>query len=192
MTEYPNYSSQKHKKLVTIEPLTEEDIDALIDLKHASWVDTYPNPELGITVAMIENYLNKTSREAKIKKQKLLLEDKINKRHILRVDRELAGVIGFKLKDQNIGQISEIYLHPDFIGKGGYGSKLMNFAIAELQKLGATSIFVEVAEYNLRAINFYKKFNFEFTTKIPKATDRGDFIIPKIRMDLRFKSIQAI
>lgn len=60
---------------------------------------------------------------------------------------------------ENCGEIVSIYFLPEYIGKG-YGKKLMNAVIAELEKFGFHDIFLWVLEDNKRARAFYEKFGF--------------------------------
>ena len=61
----------------------------------------------------------------------------------------------------NSGEIAAIYLLPEYWGEG-YGGNLMNFSLDFLSGAGYESIAIWVLEENNRAINFYKKYGFDF------------------------------
>ena len=87
----------------------------------------------------------------------------LNDTFILLKSNELLGVIVFKWEG-DIGKIGQLYLDPDFTNQG-YGGKLLRFSINELLKQQVKKIVLEVIDYNTRAINFYKKFDFEVVGK---------------------------
>ena len=66
---------------------------------------------------------------------------------------------------EGFGEIISIYFLPEYIGKG-YGAKLLEYAVSELEKLGYNKIFLWVLEDNTRAVNFYERFGFIRTTDI--------------------------
>lgn len=57
------------------------------------------------------------------------------------------------------GEIISIYLLPEYMGKG-YGEKLLNAALDELNKRGYKKIYLWVLEENSRARAFYEKMGF--------------------------------
>jgi len=60
---------------------------------------------------------------------------------------------------QGWGEISSIYLLPDYIGKG-YGKILMGTALSELKRQGFETVFLWVLEENRRARDFYERYGF--------------------------------
>lgn len=88
-------------------------------------------------------------------------------------------------KDDSVGEVWGIYIHPDYWGKG-YGSKLFDFSISELRKRGYKEITLWVFEKNQRARTFYEKKGFSFDgTK--KEIDPGEKLI-EIRYSLTINS----
>lgn len=57
------------------------------------------------------------------------------------------------------GEIISIYFLPEYIGKG-YGEKLLNAVVNELERLGYRDIFLWALEENDRARKFYEKEGF--------------------------------
>ncbi|MDR1132204.1 MAG: GNAT family N-acetyltransferase, partial [Oscillospiraceae bacterium] len=57
------------------------------------------------------------------------------------------------------GELVSLYLLPEYFGRG-YGTKLLNAALAGLSDLGYKDIFLWVLEENLRAVHFYEKYGF--------------------------------
>ncbi len=63
---------------------------------------------------------------------------------------------------QGDGEISAIYLHPQF-WRMGLGSKLCLTALTELKRLGYQKVFLWVLEANSQARKFYEALGFEAT-----------------------------
>ena len=60
---------------------------------------------------------------------------------------------------QDVGEIISLYLFPNFIGKG-YGRRLLETVISELEKQGYREVFLWVLEENARARTFYENCGF--------------------------------
>lgn len=78
---------------------------------------------------------------------------------VIEKENEIIGYIGgyFYLEDGEILNflIDEKYQHL------GYGSALFNSLLLEAKQKGAQKVTLEVKNNNYKALNFYKKFNFE-------------------------------
>ena len=68
--------------------------------------------------------------------------------------------------DDQTGEVSAIYLLPEFLSKG-YGKKLMDFGIGRLKALGYTRAVLWVLRDNPRARTFYEKYGF-----VPDGAER--------------------
>lgn len=64
--------------------------------------------------------------------------------------------------DKSMGEISAIYLHPDY-WRMGLGSQLCKAALAELKNMGYKTVALWVLEDNQQARGFYEAFGFELT-----------------------------
>lgn len=67
--------------------------------------------------------------------------------------------------DQTHGEISAIYLHPDFWRKG-LGTRLSHAALLELKQMGFNEIFLWVLEENNQARRFYESIGFSSTNSV--------------------------
>lgn len=65
-------------------------------------------------------------------------------------------------KEHTFGEISAIYLHPDYWRKG-LGTQLCRAALAELIKLGYKKVGLWVLEDNTQARKFYEALGFELS-----------------------------
>ena len=63
------------------------------------------------------------------------------------------------LKNQNVGEITAIYIDPNIIGTG-IGALLFEEGLQHLANLGYSKVALWVLEKNQLGIDFYKKFNF--------------------------------
>ena len=79
-------------------------------------------------------------------------------------DGQRAGIIVVgKARDkdegEDTGEVSAIYLLPEFLSKG-YGKKLMDFGLQRLKDLGFGKAVIWVLKDNERARTFYEKYGF--------------------------------
>lgn len=73
-------------------------------------------------------------------------------------------------------KVEMLFLDPEYFGKG-FGQKLLNFAIKELNVNS-----VDVNEQNTKALKFYQKFGFEIFERTDKDDQGKDY--PLLRMKL--------
>lgn len=80
-------------------------------------------------------------------------------------DGRIVGIVCFcrsRMEEfPDWGEISAIYLLPEYIGKG-YGRAMIEAAIAELRVMGYHKFFLWVFEDNARGRLFYEKTGFSF------------------------------
>jgi ribosomal protein S18 acetylase RimI-like enzyme len=128
-----------------------------------TWLATYPNAELGVSYEGVRQRVEGLKGEKVAKKIdgwreriKTAGED-----HAVFVARDHDRIVGFVTPGNIEGQrrIGALYVLPDAQGLG-VGSKLLEKA---LEWNGDSEIYLHVAEYNDKAVNFYQKFGFELT-----------------------------
>ena len=129
-----------------------------IEVQYKTWLATYPNQKLGITVDDIE-YRNKDafSGERLKKREKLITNPEPNEKYIIAKDENKVVGICYGIVKEDRNQLQAIYILPEYQGKG-VGTKLWNEIILFLDR--TKDIYVEVADYNEKAIGFYKKLGF--------------------------------
>lgn len=130
-----------------------DDAKDIINVYYKTWLDTYPNDDLGITKDDIEDkYKNSfTEENINIQKERILNLPKNQKRFVAIIDDSIVGVSSV-IRDENFNQLKTIYVLPEYQDKG-VGKKLW----------GAMKIFIDfnkdttvnVATYNKKAIGFY-------------------------------------
>lgn len=77
------------------------------------------------------------------------------------------------------GELVSLYLLPEFTGKG-YGKKLFNCVIKELETSGFTNIYLWVLEANGAARKFYESQGFEFSGDWQQITI-ADTVLTELR-----------
>lgn len=156
------------------------------NVRRKTWLATYPNEELGITVEDIESEFAKypDTEEGRVKLRedhKKYYLDPNFKYLVAKEGKEVIGFfIGKKSKDSN--RLLAIYVLPEYQGKG-VGSGLMKKGMEWFGD--SKDIYVNLASYNKNAKVFYKNFGFIETGK--DATDAHNplptgKIIPEIEM----------
>ncbi|MBI2785677.1 MAG: GNAT family N-acetyltransferase [Legionella longbeachae] len=95
---------------------------------------------------------------------------------VMEIDNQIIGfasICAFDA-DNSMGEISAIYLHPDY-WRMGFGTKLCQAAISELANLGYSKILLWVFEANIQAQKFYDSLGFSAanSTKLEEFYDGG-------------------
>lgn len=169
--------------MVTISVGKITDNDDIRKIRRETWFDTYPNPELGITVEDLESEFSETPKQAieNRKQAEKWFNDPVNRYLVARDNGKIVGFfIGRKNPDYN--RIMAIYVLPSHQRKG-IGAVLMDQGMEWLGN--DKDVLVNVASYNLKAQDFYRKFGFELTGK--DVTDRHNplpsgKVIPEVEM----------
>jgi ribosomal protein S18 acetylase RimI-like enzyme len=159
---------------------TPEDASGIQIVQRETWLNSYPNSELGITKEDLEAKMNNNLEERTERRVKRIREDQST--HIW-VAKNKERVIGFievvKLEEMN--KIGALYILPEY-QRRELGKQLMKKA---LDWLGSEKkISLEVVTYNQKAIDFYKSFEFvengetiNEAAKLPSGK-----VLPEIRM----------
>jgi ribosomal protein S18 acetylase RimI-like enzyme len=179
----PSKESATHVEITDTNP---EDALGITTVLYKAWLATYPNEEAGITVEDIEDsYKDRFTEEAIQKVTKVLENIPSNeKRLVARADNKVVGMSRIIKYDEN-NKLQTIYVLPEYQGKG-VGTALWQEAAKFIDPSKDT--FLEVAEYNENAINFYKKLGFEDTGKRLKDERfrmKSGSIITEMEMVLR-------
>jgi len=148
---------------MTIEKATIADIKGTQQVIYKTWLATYPNEELGITVLDIEERFKHMLSDFVIKKR---TDDLLNltEQQLFLVAKDQDTVIGFcKVeKTEAHNELKAIYVLPEY-QRQGVGTKFWLRAMEFFDK--GKNIIVQVATYNEKAIRFYKKLGFVDTGK---------------------------
>ena len=152
--------------MIQVRMTTETDLDDIARVRETSWIATYPNEEHGITELIIRRrLLNKTvpvDREERARNlsNAIANENKLN----LIVTIDGGAVIGFLFgeKFETYNELHAMYIEPDHQRKGA-GHALMKHFVGWCDSTKNTKL--HVVQYNVRAIEFYKKWGFEISEK---------------------------
>ena len=169
-----------------IEQPIQADAKELAEVHNQSWLETYPNEELGITEDFIDNWTSGRLTEDGLKRREAAIQSsRDSSTYFLRVARNEAGkIVGFvdgRIKD------GEWWLDGLYTLKNTHGTDLGKLLLgAYLTWAEGHDILLTVATYNERAKAFYRKIGF-----IEKpGTERtfGDTPIPVIDMVCKVSS----
>ncbi|MGM0482899.1 MAG: GNAT family N-acetyltransferase [Patescibacteria group bacterium] len=152
------------KEEIRIDRSTPEDARGITEVFYRAWLNTYPNEEHGITVDDVEDkFKDSFTEEAIVKREEAIRNVKDNeKRFTLKDGERVVGAIQVVIKsDRNV--LGAIYILPEY-QRTGLGLLLWEEAKKNLDPKKRTT--VEVASYNTKAINFYKKLGFRETGKV--------------------------
>tara|TARA_B100000686_G_C16622561_1_gene880045 strand:- start:419 stop:952 length:534 start_codon:yes stop_codon:yes gene_type:complete len=172
---------------VKISPASVNDVVDIQELLRTTWLSTYPNKEHGITKKHIQQLVKSITSQEVIQKKQMLVADMPSHVH-LSVAKQGEGVVGICAgsKMENRAHLKSLYIHPDMQGKG-VGTLLWNEF--KSWSAGSQEVYLHVATYNYKAINFYQKMGFVDTGK-RFIEDRYTFLdgksIPQVEMKYYF------
>jgi len=140
------------------------DASGIVEVSKITWLATYPNKKLGITVYDLKQ---KTSIEQeKIKRwRKNIKENKKRRTWVAKDNKKIVGFCGAS-RENGINEIGAIYLLSQYQGQG-IGKKLIKKAFVWLGK--RKDITVKVVRYNKQAIDFYKLVGFKKVGNVKKS-----------------------
>lgn len=170
------------KTSLTITEPTAEDLVPISEVFRITWLATYPNTEAGITEEDILD-IDFQSLAVVARRKKAIANADPNK-HFL-VARDGERVVGVCMVSTN--QIRALYVLPTHQSRG-IGAALLKKA---LTWFGNKNIFVNVATYNKRAIEFYTKHGFVATSRTVRskaAVLPSGKVIPEIEMVKRYNA----
>ena len=137
---------------------TIEDARGTIEVQYKAWLTTYPNEKVGITVEDIENrYKNAFTGERLEKRKRIIENPEPNEKYIIAKDEDKVVGMCYGIVKEDRNQLQAIYILPEYQGKS-IGTKLWNGILPFFDKSKDT--YVEVADYNEKAVGFYGKLGF--------------------------------
>jgi diamine N-acetyltransferase len=170
------------KNTVNIEDSTPDDVLGIRDVQKITWLDTYPNSDLGVTEKDVESYFDIDQAEEKrtLENLKKAYSDPNQHRWIAKNGKKIVGFCA-AFKGESAHRIAAIYILPLFQGEG-LGKKLMKRALLWLGN--KKDIYVNLASYNTKALKFYERFGFAKTGKnaVSTVTLPSGKILPEVEM----------
>lgn len=184
---------ETEKFLLYIREARAEDAAEMVHLRYETWLATYPNAQHGITRADIEDYFADKLTDAGIAEAAAEIGTYETKRMIL---------AGF---DHGTGKMVAMCRGLKAVGRGEPNKLCALYVVSEYQSCGVgramwsylyknhfnpySCTITHVAQYNMRAINFYvKKLAFHRTdspvTRDPRWKMKSGNIIPDIELCL--------
>jgi GNAT superfamily N-acetyltransferase len=144
-------------KEITVRPFQPTDNLVCDKLVSYSWMKTYPNSELGITLGKIisVDFIQEALTIPTNKKNILQFASNETRGKFVAIQDE--EIVGYLKLERKLSQISSLYVHPLHEGRG-VGTLLMVTALEELKK--RSYITLDVVKYTFAA-QFYEKFGFE-------------------------------
>jgi len=80
--------------------------------------------------------------------------------YLVKIDKKLAGGVGFKRLEDSICEIKRLYVYPDFRGKG-VGKTLLDMTLTLAKNYGYSRARLDTLERMKEAITLYKSFGFK-------------------------------
>ena len=150
------------EKIRIVEPGI-KDARATIEVQYKTWLDTYPNEKAGITIDDVEDrYKNAFDTEQIKRREQIIANPEPNEKFIVVKDGDKVIGVCVGVVYENKNQLRMIYILPEYQGRG-IGSMLWEAIFSFFDK--NKDIYVELVDYNEKAISFYKKLGFIDTGK---------------------------
>ncbi|XKT74359.1 MAG: GNAT family N-acetyltransferase [Patescibacteria group bacterium UBA2163] len=181
-----NPGEDKEKAPASIEEAQPEDARSITTLLYKTWMDTYPNEELGITEEQIEEYFAHRLSEEGIQSMARGIEriPPNTKMYVVKVDNEIVGVARGATYDDN-NTLHSLYIDPDHQDKSlGY----LLFSKIQTSLDSSKDTYLGVATYNQKAIDFYTRQGFVPTGKVKEYKKPPH--IPEMEMVLKADASQ--
>jgi len=176
----------KTNEKIKIEKAIPEDALGITTVLYKTWLDTYPNEEIGIKREDVEESYKESFTEKEIKsQQKNIANAPQNQlRLVAKTGDQVVGV-STMIRNENNNQLRTIYVLPEFQGKG-----IGNMLWEEAKRFcdSAKDTIVQVATYNKKAISFYEKLDFVDTGKRwsdPKWKMKSGVTIPEMELVIK-------
>lgn len=150
---------------IKIVQATPGDMKGIREVQKLSWLETYPNESIGITMADIAARFSGDDTTA----GKLQMDERIRRffqpNAYTWIVKDKNRIVGYCLaiKGDSTNRIQAIYLLSEYQGKG-LGKKLIFTALKWLGE--KKPVYLNVASYNKKAISFYEHIGFIKTGKI--------------------------
>ena len=172
---------------ITISQAEPNDARGMQEVFYKTWLATYPNKDIGVTVEDIEDRFKDVFTEEQLeKKREQLRNPKEGVTTLLAKDGDTIVGLSIVLVAEN-NKLQALYVLPEFQGKG-IGSQLWHEAQKAFDITKDT--IVEVATYNTKAIRFYETLGFVDTGEKwldEKFIMKSGTQIPEMRMILKKK-----
>ena len=148
---------------ITIDTPVAGDARGIQEVFYKTWLATYPNTDVGITVEDIEDKFKDAFTVETLTKRREKIANPPDGQFLL-VAKDNDKVVGLcsVMKETERNKLSTLYVLPEYQGKG-VGRALWEQACSFLDMNKDT--YLEVATYNANAIAFYSKLGFEDTGK---------------------------
>lgn len=147
-------------KHYTITQPTHADIDSLIAMHAASWLEVYPSPENGVSDEWVAKRVNEMKSPSGRQKRLQSIDDALADPDVLYlVAKEQGRVVGFVVARKGANaELGALYIE-----SAAYGSGLASELGAKaIEWIGEDSdAKLTVVSYNMRAQAFYQKLGFE-------------------------------
>ena len=145
----------------TIREATEADAEAIIKMHAASWLDTYPNDEAGVSYEWIKDRTDKWSTPEKLASRRERIKQSLeDPNYMYKVavtpDGKIIG-LACPFRDETAQRVGGLYVDKEYQGKG-LGKLLMDEILNWSDP--KRPLELEVASYNERAKAFYRKYGF--------------------------------
>ncbi|MBM3209257.1 GNAT family N-acetyltransferase [Candidatus Shapirobacteria bacterium] len=170
---------------VKIRRSSPDDVYGIREVQRETWLATYPDSEEGITVEEIKAKFNIDSTpegKKKMEERKKRYGDRNAGIWVAENEDEIIGFCMARREGEN-NRVGAIYVLPCYQGRG-FGRLLIERAFDWLGN--KKNILVNVARYNQKAIDFYKKFGFVETGKSGTFDDAAKLpsgkFIPEIEL----------
>ena len=157
-----NYENLEKK--IEITTASPEDVRGMIEVFYKTWLATYPNEEYKITVDDIEDRFKDSFTDENLKKraERITNPPEGEMTFLAKEDESVVGLVRI-VRHPDRNQLQAIYVLPQYQRKG-IGYLLWEEARKHFDQTIDT--IVNVAIYNIKAIEFYKKLGFKETGKV--------------------------
>jgi len=167
------------KPVCEVRQSTMDDLFAFRRAQANAWLETYPNPEHGVSFKWVKNHVDAWwTDKGRRKSQEFfdtVLVDTSQFHRVATVNGEVVGFIHGSTKPDGSKELEGLYIDPKEHRKGIGTALVQAFDVWA----AGSEVIVSVAAYNQRAIHFYEKHGF---VKIPGSEGFHRDVMPTFKM----------
>lgn len=153
------------------------------DVYYRAWLETYPNRDIGITQADIEDWFKDryAAHVMTALRERLVSIREGDVTFVARDDERVVGVCRMR-RHSDCNELKTLYVLPDY-KRQKVGARLLIHALDFANRRQST--LADVASYNMDAIAFYRAYNFRQNGSITHSTKfkfKSGAIMPLVTM----------
>jgi ribosomal protein S18 acetylase RimI-like enzyme len=177
------HDAMERNERISIVPAVPEDAPGIFEVQYQTWKATYPNERAGVTLADIEERFREKEQRIARAAEHVAHPREGQSTFVAKEGARVIGIIRVEAGEGH-NELVMLYVLPEMQGRGVGGALWRE---AQTMFDSSKDTFVNVADYNERAIRFYEHLGFRDTGEV---VVHPHFVMPISKMQLREKRMK--